>query len=123
MLQVLGRVTQSHWVYKQTIVLKMPLKYYKFVSDKGYKSTSTPMLKARDKYVIHSLVIVKVNETHFWVLRDTWTGSSYTFATLIDKTNKKPSKMELRNNEMMKHATIISFGVYQVEVSDVSGNH
>ena len=27
--------------------------------------------------------------------------------------------MELRNNEMMKHATIISSGVYQVEVSDV----
>ena len=84
---------------------------------------STPMLTTQDKQVIHPMVIVKVNRIKCRALLDTGASSAYASATLIDKINKKPSRTECRNIKMMIHTTTRNIKIYQVEVSDVEGNH
>ena len=97
-------------------------RHHTTICEKGDVS-STPTLTTQDKQVIHPTVIVKVNGIKCRALLDTGAGSAYASATIIDKINKRPVRTEYRNIEMMMHTTTKHVKIYQVEVSDVEGNH
>ena len=61
------------------------------------------------------MVLVKLNWIECLALLDTCASSAYASATHSEKINKKSSRTEYGNNEMMMHTATKNFKIYQIE--------
>ena len=72
--------------------------------------------------VIYPVVVVEVEGVKCRALLDTGSGNSYASSTLMNLTQKKPVRQEIKTIEMMLHTTTKKIDVYNVEITDINKN-
>ena len=92
------------------------------ISGKKESSFSTPNTTTRGKQALHSMVIYNdLSRNKCSVILDNGRGTSYVFSTfLIEKMNKKPSKMEVGNTDITLNTATKN---YHEDLSNIGGYH
>eukprot|EP00794_Sanderia_malayensis_P016265 gene16265-biopygen13818 len=94
-------------------------RHHTSICDKGADQV---LVATGERTVIYPVVIVKVDGIKCRALLDTGAGSSYMSATLSQLLNKKPSRTEHRQIEMMMHSTSKKIDIYAVTVENLKEN-
>ena len=96
-------------------------RYHILISDKEDSSFPTPNTTTRGKQVLDSMVIYNgLSRNKCSVILDNGRGTSYVSTLLIEKMNKRPSKMEVGNTDITLNTATKN---YHEELSNIGGYH
>ena len=96
-------------------------RYHILISDKEDSSFSTQNTLARGKQVLDSMVIYNgLSRNKCSVILDNGRGNSYVSTLLIEKMNKRLSKMEVGNTDITLNTAT---KYYHEELSNIDGYH
>ena len=75
--------------------------------------------QADESEVIYPVVLLEIDGIKTRVLLDTWAGSSYTSARLINALHKQPTETKTKRIEMMLGSTTTKVEIYNVKVKSI----
>jgi hypothetical protein len=78
--------------------------------------------QADESEVIYPVVLLEIDGIKPRALLDTWAGSSYTSARLINALHKQPTETKTKRIEMMLGSTTTKVEIYNVKVKSIDGN-